>query len=472
MPQTPLSETDILSRMDDSEITKQHWKIMFISGMGFFTDAYDLFIIGVVMSILKDEWHPSPVAVGLVTSTALLASAFGAILFGRVADMLGRKRIYGYEVLVLAAGAIASAFSPDIWWLIGFRIILGIGIGGDYPVSATLMSEYAGKKSRGMMVSLVFAMQAAGLVFGPLLAAAFLASGLSHDLVWRLLLAFGAIPALAVFQMRRQMAESPRYLLASGQHEDAHAASGHLFGESHGVAADGSAPKKVSFAEGFVALTRRRDMAVRLIGASAAWFLMDFAYYGNTVSSPLVLHAVAPNDGLIAETLTQLAIFAIAAVPGYFVAAAMIDRIGRKTIQILGFAMMAMSFAAIAAIPGIEKLVYPFLIVYGVSYFFTEFGPNATTFVYPAELFPVEGRTTGHGIASAAGKLGGFIGVFLFPILLSAGGLFAAESSAAAVSVLGILVTVFMLPETKGKSLEELSAEEADAQGARSAMAA
>ena len=148
-----------------------------------FTDAYDLFIIGVVISILKDEWHPSPWAVGLVTSTALLAAAFGAIIFGRVADMLGRKRIYGYEVLVLAAGAIASAFSPDIWWLIGFRIILGIGIGGDYPVSATLMSEFSGKKSRGMMVSLVFAMQAAGLIVGPLLAAAFLASGLSKDLV-------------------------------------------------------------------------------------------------------------------------------------------------------------------------------------------------------------------------------------------------------------------------------------------------
>jgi hypothetical protein len=75
MPQTPLSETDILTRMDDSEITKQHWKIMFISGMGFFTDAYDLFIIGVVMSILKDEWHPSPVAVGLVTFDG--AAGFG-----------------------------------------------------------------------------------------------------------------------------------------------------------------------------------------------------------------------------------------------------------------------------------------------------------------------------------------------------------------------------------------------------------
>ncbi len=458
MSDVAATSADMLLRMDDSKITKQHWKIMFISGMGFFTDAYDLFIIGVVMSILKDEWHPSPVAVGLVTSTALLASALGAVVFGRVADMLGRKRIYGYEVLVLAVGAIASACSPNIWWLIGFRVILGIGIGGDYPVSATLMSEFAGKKSRGMMVSLVFAMQAAGLIVGPLFAAALLKSGLSHDLVWRLLLAFGAIPAMAVFRLRRHMAESPRYLLASGQHEDAHAASGHVLGEGHGAVRDGKPRKSVSFVEGFLALIRRRDLRVKLIGASAAWFLMDFAYYGNTVSSPLVIHAVAPNENLITETLTQLAIFAIAAVPGYFVAAAMMDRIGRKTIQILGFAMMALSFAAIALIPGIETLIYPFLIVYGISYFFTEFGPNATTFVYPAELFPVEGRTTGHGIASAAGKLGGFFGVFSFPILLNSGGLVAAESVAACVSVFGILVTVFMLPETKGKSLEELSA--------------
>jgi len=95
--------------------------------------AYDLFIIGVVMSLLKGEWHISPVEQGLVTSTALLASAVGAIAFGRIADMLGRKRIYGYEVLVLAAGAIASAFSPGIWWLIFFRVILGIGIGGSIP---------------------------------------------------------------------------------------------------------------------------------------------------------------------------------------------------------------------------------------------------------------------------------------------------------------------------------------------------
>jgi MFS family permease len=172
------SGADLLRRLDASGITRAHWKIMFISGMGFFTDAYDLFIIGVVMSIVKHHWHVSPTADGLVTSTALLASAIGALMFGRVADMLGRKRIYGYEVLVLAIGAIASAFSPNVWWLIIFRFILGIGIGGDYPVSATIMSEYAGKKSRGLLLSLVFAMQAAGLIVGPGLAAILLARAL------------------------------------------------------------------------------------------------------------------------------------------------------------------------------------------------------------------------------------------------------------------------------------------------------
>src|ERR1700742_824683 len=193
---------------------------MFISGMGFFTDAYDLFVIGVIMSLLKPLWHVGKVEEGLVESTALLASAIGALLFGRVADMVGRKRIYGVEVLVLAAGAIASAFSPGIWWLIGFRFILGIGIGGDYPVSATIMSEYSGKAYRGMLVTLVFTMQAAGLIVGPLLAAALLSTNLSHDIIWRILVAFGALPALAVYGARRQLKETPRFLQASAHEED------------------------------------------------------------------------------------------------------------------------------------------------------------------------------------------------------------------------------------------------------------
>lgn len=120
---------------------------------------------------------------------------------------------------------------------------------------------------------------------------------------------------------------------------------------------------------------------------------------------------------------------------------------------------MFITFGMLALIPNIEKMVIPFVLIYGISFFFTEFGPNATTFVYPSEIFPVHVRTTAHRIAAALGKVGGFFGVFLFPYLMHWKGLPAAESAAAITSVIGLLVTIFMLPETKGKSLEELSAE-------------
>ena len=194
----------------------------------------------------------------------------------------------------------------------------------------------------------------------------------------------------------------------------------------------------------------------RLVGASLAWFLMDFAYYGNTVSSPLVLSALGSDHSLLQKTLTQLGIFAVVAAPGDAVAAlTMIS--WAKTIQCLGFGMMAGTFGLPALIPNVEKMTWTFLLIYGFSYFFTEFGPNATTFVYPSEIFPVKVRTTGHGIAASMGKIGGFFGVFTFPFFMHWHGLPAAEGTAAIVSCLGLITTIFLLPETKGKSLEELS---------------
>ncbi len=435
--------------LDEAGVSALHWKIMFISGMGFFTDAYDLFVIGVIMEILKPLWHVTPLQTSLANSTALLASAIGAFAFGRVADMLGRKRIYGLEVLVLAAGAIGCALAPNIWWLIVLRFILGIGIGGDYPVSATIMSEYAGKKNRGMLVTLVFSMQAAGLILGPLLASALLASNLSPNIVWRILAGLGALPALAVYSQRRKLKETPRYLAAARLREDN---SGKLLNVEGSIA-----QKRVSFREGFDYLMRDRKLLGFLIGTSAAWFLMDAAYYGNTVSSPMVLAALGENQTLLHRTLTQLVIFVIFAAPGYVVAATTIDRLGRKKIQCGGFLIMAIMFVLLAFIPDVKSMLIPFLVVYGFSFFFTEFGPNATTFVYPSELFPVKVRTTGHGISAAMGKLGGFVGVFLFPYLMHWKGLAAAELAAALASILGLIVTWFLLPETKGKTLEEIS---------------
>src|SRR5512138_2361446 len=162
--------SNALTQLDESQLSRFHLKTVITSGMGFFTDAYDLFIIGVVIVLLKPLWHLNALEVSLLSSTALISAALGSLLFGHLADLLGRKAIYGYELLILAAGAIASALAPNILCLLIFRFILGLGIGGDYPVSATLMSEYANRRDRGKLITMVFSTQALGLIIGPLIA--------------------------------------------------------------------------------------------------------------------------------------------------------------------------------------------------------------------------------------------------------------------------------------------------------------
>jgi MFS family permease len=202
-----------------------------------------------------------------------------------------------------------------------------------------------------------------------------------------------------------------------------------------------------------------------LIGASLAWLLFDFVYYGNTISSRIVIKLAVPRAGLIGTTACTLAIFMVAALPGYVLAAATIDRIGRRRMQAMGFTVMAAAFAGLWLIPGATTILVPFLLLYGVSYFFAEFGPNTTTFVYPAEIFPVRVRATCHGIAAAAGKIGAFVGTYALTSLLPAIGLARTSALVAGTAVLGLLVTVTLLPEPKGVSLEEL----AGGPGARSA---
>jgi PHS family inorganic phosphate transporter-like MFS transporter len=146
----------------------------------------------------------------------------------------------------------------------------------------------------------------------------------------------------------------------------------------------------------------------------------------------------------------------VAAVPGYLLAILWLDRIGHRRLQLTGFAMMALCFAIIGVVPGLTTAVVPFLLVYGVSYFFTEFGPNMTTFVMPSEIYPVTMRATGHGISAGIGKFGAFIGVFVFPLLKDSLGLRGTLTLTAGVSVLGFLLTL-VLPEPTGRSLEDLA---------------
>ena len=424
---------------DEASVRGLRKRALLVSGMGFFTDAYDLFVIGIVSTLLKTEWHLDTSQLAVLNAVMLGAAFLGALVFGRVADKIGRTKVYWMSAALMVIAAVGSALAPSLAVLVAFRFLLGFGVGGDYPVSAVLMSEYADHRNRGRMVGLVFSAQAVGLVVGPLIALALLGGGVGPGATWRILLGIGAIPAAAAVWLRRKMPEPPRF--------QAKAASP---AQPSTQAADE--------AVGLRAFLASRRLLVLLAGTAGCWFLLDYAYYGNTISTPQIIALITPHASQTTTIAIQLAIFVVAAVPGYMLAIAKMDRIGHRRLQLIGFILMGACFAVIGLVPGMTTAVVPFLLVYGISYFFTEFGPNVTTFVLPGELFPTRVRATGHGISAGIGKLGAFIGVFLFPLLQHSLGLRGTLLLTAGVSALGALLTL-VLPEPAGRSLEEISGE-------------
>ncbi len=446
--------------LDSAPQSRFHSRSIVVAGMGFFTDAYDLFIIGTATTLIAKQWGLSSSQTGLINSITLLAAFFGALFFGRLADKIGRKRTYGLEAAIMVVGALASAFSPSLVWLLVFRFILGIGVGGDYPMSAVLMSEYSNTKSRGKLVGLVFAMQALGTVTGYVVALALLSANVNADLAWRIMLGFGAIPAAGVIYFRRKMPESPRY-------------TARVNGDSSKAATD-----LKSFSEGELSIQAVPERQVRLtlgqflsnpkyllylLGTAGSWFVFDYAYYGNSVSAPLIVKSVLGHQGahVLTEAIAlQLIIFSVFAVPGYYLGAMLMDRIGHKRLQLIGFFFMGIAFLLIGVIPNVTTMVLPFLLLFGISYFFAEFGPNETTFVLSAEVYPTSARSTGHGISAGIAKFGAFLGVYLFPIIKKDFGLAGALEFSFGMALIGILLTL-LLPEPAKKSLDNISGEDA-----------
>lgn len=427
--------------LDEQKLNHLHWRMVITAGTGFFTDAYDLFIIGIVTALLMPLWHLGASQIALLNGASLASAALGAVVFGWFSDKFGRKKMYGVEIFILFIGALLSAIAPSFTWLLVSRIIVGIGIGGDYPTSAVVASEYANRKNRGFLVLLVFAMQAVGLIVGPLFASLLIAFNLPHSLVWRLLLAFGALPAASVFYLRRKIAETPRFLLNKSPVEVSRVVSD-LAGHSDITT---SIPVQKLFSPKWFKC---------LLGTAGAWFLLDIALYGNGVSSVLIMNAISPHASLLKHTLLSALIFLCFAVPGYFFSAIYVDKIGRKSLQIGGFVMMGFCYLLIAEIPHIRDILPLFVVVFGISFFFINFGPNATTFLIPSEIYPTHLRAMAHGLSAAIGKVGAFIGAFFLPLLLRKMGLPFTMGFVAIVSFLGIFST-FLVPEMKGVSLEK-----------------
>ncbi|KAJ6773740.1 SOLUTE CARRIER FAMILY 22 MEMBER [Salix purpurea] len=513
-------ELQVLNALDVAKTQWYHFTAIIIAGMGFFTDAYDLFCISLVTKLLgRIYYHVDgaekpgslpPNVAAAVNGVAFCGTLSGQLFFGWLGDKMGRKRVYGMTLMLMVICSIGSglSFSSDakavISTLCFFRFWLGFGIGGDYPLSATIMSEYANKKTRGAFIAAVFAMQGFGIlaggIFAIIVSSAFktkfdaptyqenaLASTVPQaDYVWRIIVMVGALPALLTYYWRMKMPETARYtaLVAKNAKQAASDMSKVLQ-----VDLEAEEQKVEQLTEDksnqFGLFTKKflHRHGLHLLGTTSTWFLLDIAFYSQNLFQKDIFSAIgwipkAETMNAIDEVYkiarAQTLIALCSTVPGYWFTVAFIDRIGRFAIQLMGFFFMTVFMFALA-IPykhwTHKDNRIGFVIIYSLTFFFANFGPNATTFVVPAEIFPARLRSTCHGISAAAGKLGAIVGAFGFLYMsqnsdknkTDAGyppgiGVRNSLIVLGVVNFFGILFT-FLVPESNGRSLEEMSGE-------------
>ncbi|KAL1190030.1 putative inorganic phosphate transporter 1-9 [Cardamine amara subsp. amara] len=512
----------VLSSLDAARIQWYHFKAIIVAGMGLFTDAYDLFCIAPIMKMISQiYYHKDSIGTALLSTSyaiALLGTAFGQLIFGYLGDRVGRRRVYGICLLIMIFSSFGCGFSvcttrrSCVMVSLGFfRFVLGVGIGGDYPLSATIMSEFANKRTRGAFIAAVFSMQGLGILTSSAVTMAVCeafknagseslvtvkAAGLEtlapaeSDIAWRLILMIGALPAALTFYWRMLMPETARYtalvennvVQASKDMQRVMSVSmiSQLTEESSSSEIHQQQPPSSStyklFSRRFLSL-HGRD----LFAASANWFLVDVVFYtSNLLLSQIFNFSNKPlNSTNVYDSAFEVAklaaiVAACSTIPGYWFTVYFIDKIGRVKIQIMGFFLMAVVYL-VAGIPYSwywskhEKTNKGFMVLYGLIFFFSNFGPNTTTFIIPAELFPARFRSTCHGISGAAGKFGAIVGTvgFLWATKHHEDDVFPdvkrmriAFLILGGVCIAGMIVTYFFTRETMGRSLEENEVDE------------
>ena len=443
--------------MDDSKLTLTHWWIWFLSAMGIFLDGFDLFIIAVGLPLIARQFNTSPEMLGLIGAAAPLGCIVGASIFGRFTDKIGRRALLLIDLLFFVIFAGSSALAPNEMWLIFLRFLVGIGVGADYPVSSTYITENMPKRLRGTMLVSGFGFQALGALAGALVGYLVLKVHPELD-AWRWMLGAAVIPAIIVLIFRFWLPESPRWLVNQGKHEEASQLAEKMTKTSVRVEIL-NPPQKGSFFTLFTPTFIKRTLLTSL-----SWFLMDIALYGIGFFTPVILSSVLLNqtgsyitqDMHSAEGAAFLDIFWIA---GILVAMWLVEKWGRIKLQTIGFFGMAIGlfiFAGATTIDNQSIKVITVFVGFIVFYFMSNMGPNPVTFLLPAEVFPTYIRATGHGFASACGKIGAAIGIFLLPILKASIGLFSTSIFLGLTALIGFGLTAILGYETKGQSLEEL----------------
>ncbi|OAP59226.1 hypothetical protein AYL99_06524 [Fonsecaea erecta] len=426
-----------------------------------------LVVAGVAVPMLgylyfQDNKNAVPtVPADTIKASLSMGMIVGQIGFGIFGDALGRHRIYGKELMLTILGTLLVVLMPwrgfshhdVIAWMSVFRVVTGIGIGGDYPMTSALSAEQNPLHSRAKLVLTVFASiglggMSSGIVYLVLLAA--FKSSVNDNIyhlqwVWRLLFGIGLVPLIITLYFRLTMPESKPYR--------------QYVAEETSLKKDGKRGLRDQFRDFREYFSEWRHAKV-LFAVSMCWFLFDIAFYGVNLNQSIVLSKIGYGKGptpwhtLWNTAVGNIIVAAAGYLPGYYIGIFLPDWIGRVKQQFYCSALVAVLYAIWAGVLN-HSSTAGLVTLFTLSQLVLNMGPNCTTFLIPVEVFPTRVRGTAHGIAAASGKAGAMVTAFSFGSLTDAIGLPAVLGILSGIMALTALCTL-LIPETKGRTLDEI----------------
>jgi MFS transporter, putative metabolite transport protein len=396
--------------------------------------------------------------VGLIGASLVFGAVFGAGLGGPAADRLGRKKLMLADMLIIGTGAATSALANGSAMLFVGQLLVGVGVGIDFPASSSYVSEVLPKPSRARMMVATIACQSVGMLFAAMVAL-FLLKNVQSAQIWRLFLATEGVIALLFFLPRLSEPDSPHWLMTRGRFAEAAQAFLRIMPEQREAvlqicrdAENQSVGSAVAPTKGGIAILFSRTYRARTVLVAVPWFLMDIATYGVGLFTPIILRALEVSRkrvGVIAHDFADArgsAAIDLFLLFGFLLGIWAVPRFGRIRMQIIGFA--GMTFGMLLLMIAVQlstssphiPLVFAGFILFNVL---MNAGPNSTTFTLAPILFPTQLRGAASGFAAGVAEIGATLGVFVLPILKGRFGVPAVLGMMAAVSVLGLVVTLF-----------------------------
>ncbi|MFJ4293040.1 MFS transporter [Cupriavidus sp. NPDC089707] len=430
--------------IEDVPLNGFHQLLSVRSGGGWVLDGYVLSIIGVAMVPLSSALELSSFWQGMVAASALLGIFCGGFLGGVLTGYLGRQKLYFFGPTIFVLCSVAQFWADSGVALFFFRFLIGVGVGFEYPVAGSLLVEFLPKKYRGPRLAMLTILWFAGAALAYIVGNAILDSGRPD--AWRLVLASPAAIGVVLVLLRIGTPESPRWLLSKGRTAEAERVIKQVYGPSFSLRnlPEQPAEKKVS-----ILSLLHSGYGKRMLFVSVFWscsVIPVFAVYAfaPTVLQALNLKGAWASYGSVAITL----LFVV----GCIIATRLINVIGRRSMLIHSFLWSGLALLGLGAFSsGAEMLV---LVLFGAYAVFIG-GAQVLQLVYPNELFPTEIRSAAVGMGASLSRIGAAVGTWLVPISLQSVGIGNTMFAAAAVTLLGLLVSLALAPETRSLSLQE-----------------